>query len=291
MYLTNHHAHGFVGGTACLEQRVGTMGNYSSWSIVWRACSSCHHPLRCDEDPDDDCPSRHASLHAVDSLLHPPKRGAPRALQGCDPALLLDRSSRSNELRRLRARQEGHDRSWEWDCRPFTREEEHGGFERMTDTLNQSTWVGWLTPLWCKERTGDMQQKFLCPCCKETRQIFHTAFLPNDVRLYPFPSRGKHFWFSISIGLCMYSTLDGRNYRSWHAALSSCRAYFHLPCAFLVFPFSLFFFLSRSWLISCDLFRDWGLRWKWREEKINKKIPEPALFWEHVHIILESIIS
>jgi hypothetical protein len=41
----NDDGFGFVGSTACCEEGFGTMGNYSSWSIIWRTCSSCHHPL------------------------------------------------------------------------------------------------------------------------------------------------------------------------------------------------------------------------------------------------------
>lgn len=154
-----------VGGTACVEQRLGTMGNYCSGSVVWRACSSCHNSLWCDEDSDHDCSTRHPSLHAVDSFLHPSKWGTSRTVQGCDPPLLLDCSSRSNELCRLWARQESNDPNWEWLHRLCTWEENHSGFQRMTDPNSPGY------SIWCKERTSHATEMFL-PLLQRIRTIF-----------------------------------------------------------------------------------------------------------------------
>lgn len=132
------HAHGCVllGSTACSRQRIGTMGNSGSWSIIWRICGSYYYSLWRVEDADDDCSSRHGGVNADDSILYPSKWGPSWALQGCDPPFFLGCSSRGDELCRLWARQEGDDQRGQWVYRLNAWEESHGsGCQNMIGSI------------------------------------------------------------------------------------------------------------------------------------------------------------
>ena len=190
---------GFVGSTACCEEGLGTMGNCSSWSIIWRTCSSCHHSLWCDENTDDDCPSRHTSVYADDSLVHPWKWGAPWSVQGFDPSLLLDCSSRSNELCRLRACKEGNDQRWERVQRVCAGEESHGGFQRLT-SRSPGYHCG------ARNETEAMQHKFFLAMLQRSNRT--SGFLRNtciqfQVAIFFLPPLMKICRILISVGLGM----------------------------------------------------------------------------------------